>query len=127
MKTALQCVALAPVALAPWCEAAQLVKGNEAAQVSLDAARMVKTNDALVEYPGVYSQVYSQVYSCPGSWRKAGDGSRRVGRRWVVRPHAHWLQRLHLDSNSKYVDMYVEMCVEISARAPAKLTYDAVQ
>ncbi len=121
---------------------AQFVKGNQAVKVMPDASRkvetpplpttgpirstkqcnanaacnagawhMVETSDGLVEC--------TEVYARPGTCRASSYGVTKLSRLWVVKSGSNWLQCQYPDLASK--------CVNIFARPPANLPFDAVQ
>jgi hypothetical protein len=121
---------------------AQFVKGNEAVKVMPDGKKrvetpplpttgpilntkpcdanvacnagswhMVETTDGLVEC--------TEAYARPGTCRTSSYGSKKLPRLWVVQSGGTWLQCQFPDLGSK--------CVNMFARPPANLPYDAVQ
>jgi hypothetical protein len=72
---------------------------------------MVETADGLVEC--------TEAYARPGTCRESSFGKTKLMRLWVVRSSGTWLQCQLPDLGSKCVDMF--------ARPPANLPYDAVQ
>jgi hypothetical protein len=121
---------------------AQFVKGNEAVKVMPDGSKkvetpplpttgpirstkpcnanaacnagawhMVETHDGLVECTEVYARL--------GTCRASSYGATKLSRLWVVKSGSNWLQCQYPDMGSK--------CVNIFARPPANLPFDAVQ
>lgn len=121
---------------------AQFVRGNEAVKVMNDGTRrvetaplpttgpirtakpchakdgchagswhMVETTDGLLEC--------TEAYARPGTCRASTYGSTKLSRLWVVKSGGHWLQCQYPDLGSK--------CVNLFARPPANLPFDAVQ
>ena len=142
MKPVHRLLALVAIALAVPTASAQFVKGNEAVKVMPDGSKrietaplpatgparstkpciaaagcnagpwhMVETNDGLVEC--------TEVYARPGTCRKSTYGTTKLSRLWVVKSGTNWLQCQFPDLGSK--------CVNIFARPPANLPFDAVQ
>ena len=72
---------------------------------------MVETGDGLVEC--------TEAYARPGTCRPSTYGANKLSRLWVVKSGGHWLQCQYADLGSK--------CVDMSARPPSNLPYDAVQ
>lgn len=72
---------------------------------------MVETNEGLQEC--------TEAYARPGTCRKSTYGSTKASRIWVVRSKGAWLQCQFPDLSSK--------CVDMAARPPANLPFDAVQ
>lgn len=121
---------------------AQFVKGNEAVKVTPDGSKkvetpplpttgpirstkqcnanagcnagswhMVETSDGLVECTEAYARL--------GTCRTSSYGVTKLSRLWVVKSGSTWLQCQYPDLGSK--------CVNIFARPPANLPFDAVQ
>ena len=121
---------------------AQFVKGNEAVKVMPDGSKkvetpplpatgpirstkpcnanaacnagawhMVETSDGLVECTEVYARL--------GTCRASSYGVTKLSRLWVVKSGSNWLQCQYPDLGSK--------CVNVFARPPANLPFDAVQ
>lgn len=142
MKAVRHLLALASIALAASAASAQFVKGNEAVKVMTDGTKrvetaplpttgpirntkpclagggcnagpwhMVETNDGLVEC--------TEAYARPGTCRKSSYGTAKLSRLWVVKAGPNWLQCQYPDLGSK--------CVNMFARPPANLPFDAVQ
>ena len=61
----------------------------------------------------------TEAYARPGTCRKSTYGTTRLSRLWVVKSGANWLQCQFPDLSSK--------CVNMFARPPANLPFDAVQ
>lgn len=72
---------------------------------------MVETTDGLVEC--------TEAYARPGTCRASTYGSKKASRLWVVKRGSDWLQCQYPDLGSK--------CVNMFARPPANMPYDAVQ
>jgi hypothetical protein len=72
---------------------------------------MVETSDGLVEC--------TEAYARPGTCRASTYGSKKLARLWVVKRGTEWLQCQYPDVGSK--------CVNMFARPPANMPYDAVQ
>ena len=135
-------LALTVLALVATSAGAQFVKGNEAVKVMPDGTRkvetaplpstgpirntkpcnadagcnagpwhMVETGDGLMEC--------TEAYARPGACRKSTYGTTKLSRLWVVKSGSNWLQCQYPDLGSK--------CVNMFARPPANLPFDAVQ
>lgn len=133
------CVVLA---MASTSSVAQFVKGNEAVQVAPDGTKrvetpplpstgpirsskpclanagchagswhMVETADGLLEC--------TEAYARPGTCRASSYGTTKISRLWVVKSKGTWQQCQYPDLGSK--------CVNMFARPPANLPFDAVQ
>ena len=142
MKAVRHLLALVAMALAANTASAQFVKGNEAVKVMPDGSKrietaplpstgpirstkpcnaaagcnagpwhMVETNDGLAEC--------TEAYARPGTCRKSTYGTTKLSRLWVVKSGINWLQCQFPDLGSK--------CVNMFARPPANLPFDAVQ
>jgi hypothetical protein len=141
MNAVRHALALVALALASTTAAAQFVKGNEAVKVMADGRKkvetaplpagpirntrpcnatagcnagpwhMVETSDGLMEC--------TEAYARPGTCRKSTYGTQKLSRIWVVKSGTHWLQCQRPDLGSK--------CVNMFARPPANLPFDAVQ
>jgi hypothetical protein len=142
MKAVRLLLALVALAITSTAAVAQFVKGNEAVKVMADgnkrvetaplpatgpirstkpclasagchagAWHMVETNDGLVEC--------TEAYARPGTCRASTFGSTKRSRLWVVKSGANWLQCQYPDLGSK--------CVNMFARPPGNLPFDAVQ
>ncbi len=72
---------------------------------------MVETADGLMEC--------TEAYARPGTCRTSTYGSKKISRLWVAKSGGKWLQCQYPNLVSKCVDMF--------ARPPANLPYDAVQ
>ena len=72
---------------------------------------MVETSEGLVEC--------TEAYARPGTCRTSTYGTKKASRLWVVKRGADWLQCQYPDLASK--------CVNMFARPPANMPYDAVQ
>jgi hypothetical protein len=130
------------LALASTAAVAQFVKGNEAVRVMTDGSRrvetaplpttgpirttkpcmantachagswhMVETTDALLEC--------TEAYARSGTCRPSTYGTTKLSRLWVVKSGGNWLQCQYPDLGSR--------CVNMFARPPANLPFDAVQ
>lgn len=142
MKT-IQSLVLGAVLAASWTAPfAQFVKGNEAVKVMPDGSKrvetaplpttgpvrsskpceatagcnagswhMVETTDGLLEC--------TEAYARPSTCRASSYGSTKLSRLWVVKSGGNWLQCQYPYLGSK--------CVNMFARPPANLPYDAVQ
>lgn len=141
MKLAQRIAAIALI-LAGTTAHAQFVKGNEAVHVQPDGTKkvetpplpstglarsakpclakagcnagpwhMVETQDGLLEC--------TEAYARPGTCRSSSYGSAKLSRLWVVKSGANWLQCQYPDLGRK--------CVNMFARPPANLPFDAVQ
>jgi hypothetical protein len=129
-------VAGAPAAIA------QFVKGNEAVKVMPDGSKKVETPPLPVTGPasrskpcaadagchaGAWHMVETtaglmectEAYARPGTCRASTYGSTKRSRLWVVKAGRNWLQCQYPDLGSK--------CVNMFARPPANLPFDAVQ
>lgn len=82
-----------------------------AAACHAGAWHMVETTDGLVEC--------TEAYARPGTCRTSSYGTKKISRLWVVKSKGKWLQCQYPDLKSKCVDMF--------ARPPANLPFDAVQ
>ena len=121
---------------------AQFVKGNEAVKVMADGSKQVETAPLPATGPiltakpcnanagchaGSWHMVETangllectEAYARPGTCRPSTYGATKLSRLWVVKTGGHWLQCQYPDLGSK--------CVNIFARPPANLPYDAVQ
>lgn len=121
---------------------AQFVKGNEAVKVLPDGTRRVETAPLPATGPIRSSRLCSATAGCnAGSWhmvetadglrecteayarpstcRASSYGTTKLSRLWVVKLGSNWLQCQFPDLGSK--------CVNMFARPPANLPYDAVQ
>jgi len=121
---------------------AQFVKGNEAVRILPDGTRKVETPPIPTTGPirstkpcnadagcnaGAWHMVETtaglvectEVYARPGTCRASSYGVTKVARLWVVKTGSSWLQCQYPDTGSK--------CVNIFARPPANLPFDAVQ
>jgi hypothetical protein len=134
--------AVMAIAFASTGAMAQFVKGNEAVRVMADGSkkvetaplpttgpflsmkpcmantpchagswRMVETSDGLREC--------TEAYARPGTCRTSTYGTTKLSRLWVVKSGGNWLQCQLPDLGSK--------CVNMFARPPANLPFDAVQ
>lgn len=138
---AIAMLVLATCALACLAAQAQYVKGNEAVKTTAagktvetpampatgpmrntkpcpasascfaGAWLMVETQDGLVEC--------TEAYARAGTCRTSTCGSKKASRLWVVKRGNEWLQCQYPDLGSK--------CVNMFARPPANMPFDAVQ
>ena len=135
-------VVLASLAVGNSAAFAQFVKGNEAVRVMADGSKrveaaplpasgpirstkpclanagchagswhMVETADGLLEC--------TEAYARSGTCRASTYGTNKLSRLWVVKTGGNWLQCQYPDLGSK--------CVNMFARPPANLPFDAVQ
>lgn len=142
MKVVQRIVVLALLIIGSSTALAQFVKGNEAVKVMVDGSKkveiaplpatgpirstkpclanagchagswhMVETADGLMEC--------TEAYARPGTCRTSTYGSNKISRLWVVKTGGNWLQCQYPDLGSK--------CVNMFARPPANLPFDAVQ
>ena len=72
---------------------------------------MVETADGLVEC--------TEAYARPGTCKASTFGTKKASRLWLVKRGTEWLQCQYPDLASK--------CVNMFARPPANMPYDAVQ
>lgn len=121
---------------------AQFVKGNEAVQVSADGTKKVETPPVPNTGPASTSKPCAADGGChAGAWhmvetnaglvectepfarpttcRKSTYGSQKLSRLWTAKKGSTWLWCQYPDLSSKCVDMH--------ARPPSNLPYDAVQ
>ena len=142
MKPLSSSIVGALVALAASASSAQFVKGNEAVKVLPDGTRRVETAPSPATGPikgtkpcladagchaGAWHMVETvdglqectEAYARPGTCRASSYGSKKMSRLWVVRSGGLWLQCQYPDLGSK--------CVNMFARPPANLPFDAVQ
>lgn len=121
---------------------AQFVKGNEAVKVMPDGSKRVETAPLPTTGPirntkpcdatagcnaGPWHMVETasgllectEAYARPNTCRASTYGSTKLARLWVVRSGGNWLQCQYPDLGSK--------CVNMFARPPANLPFDAVQ
>jgi hypothetical protein len=121
---------------------AQFVKGNEAVKVMPDGTKKVETPPVSATGPAGKSkpcaaeagchagswhmvetatglQECTEAYARPTTCRASTYGSAKRSRLWVVKSGGKWQQCQFPDLGSK--------CVEMFARPPANLPFDAVQ
>lgn len=135
---------LAPVALAlaATTASAQFVKGNEAVKVMPDGSRRVEMPPVPATGPAAKSRPCAAEAGCnAGPWhmvettdglrectepfarpttcRASTYGTKKLSRLWIAKRGTTWLWCQYPDIGSKCVDMH--------ARPPANLPYDAVQ
>ena len=84
---------------------------NATAGCNAGAWHMVETNEGLAEC--------TEAYARPGTCRASSYGATKLSRLWVVKTGRNWLQCQYPDLGSK--------CVNMFARPPANLPFDAVQ
>ncbi|NUZ08980.1 hypothetical protein [Piscinibacter koreensis] len=140
MKAVHSLAAVAALTLASEPAIAQFVRGNEAHKALPNGSRSVETPpltaaasrrtacqaDAgchagswhMVETAGGLQEC-TEAYARPGTCRASSYGSVKRSRLWVVKSGGKWLQCQYPDLGSKCVDMF--------ARPPANLPFDAVQ
>ena len=140
MKSNIQWFVLIALALATSAASAQFVKGNEAVRVMADGTqkvevpplpsvalgspcpankagcagggwKMLESDSGLVEC--------TEVFARPTTCRPSTYGTTKLSRLWVVKSRGQWLQCQFPDLGSK--------CVNVFARPPANLPFDAVQ
>jgi hypothetical protein len=142
MKPVLHLLAFVAFAGASTAATAQFVKGNEAVKVMPDGTRRVETAPLPATGPirstkpclanagchaGTWHMVETsdglaectEAYARPGTCRASSFGSTKLSRLWVVKSGTQWLQCQYPDLGSK--------CVNMFARPPANLPFDAVQ
>jgi hypothetical protein len=135
-------LALAAFALATATASAQFVKGNEAVKTLPDGSKKVETAPLPATGPirstkpcpadagcnaGPWHMVETadglmectEAYARAGTCRKSSYGTAKISRLWVVKSGSNWLQCQYPDLGSK--------CVNMFARPPANLPFDAVQ
>jgi hypothetical protein len=133
------CVALA---LASTTCLAQFVKGNEAVKVMPDGSRKVETPPIPSTGPASKSRPCAATEGCHGgAWhmvetsngikectepfarpttcRNSTYGSQKLSRLWIAKQGTTWFWCQYPDLGSK--------CVDMNARPPSNLPYDAVQ
>lgn len=142
MKAHHQPFAVLVLAMTAGSATAQFVKGNEAVRLMPDGSRRVETPPLPATGPirntkpcnadggcnaGPWHMVETmeglvectEAYARPGTCRKSSYGNTKVSRLWVVKSGPNWLQCQLPDLGSK--------CVNMFARPPANLPFDAVQ
>ena len=133
-------IALLPIALAVTGSNAQFVRGNEAVKATSDGTKKVETPPITVPasktkpcgadsgcHAGSWHMVETaaglqectEAYARPGTCRASSYGSVKRSRLWVVKSSNNWLQCQYPDLGSK--------CVNMLARPPSNLPFDAVQ
>jgi hypothetical protein len=136
MKT-IASLCLASSALFCFAANAQYVKGNEAVKATA-AGKKVETQPVPASvgkvsaasgtcYAGSWHMVETEgglaecteAFARAGSCRTSTYGAQKLRRLWVVKKGQTWLQCQYPDLGSK--------CVELFARPPANLPYDALQ
>lgn len=140
MKFACSIAIAITVPLLGGAASAQFVKGNEAVKTSPDGSKKVETPPPTAAankatpcaadagcHAGSWHMVETasglqectEAYARPGTCRTSSYGSVKRSRLWVVKSGGNWLQCQYPDLGSK--------CVNMFARPPANLPYDAVQ
>jgi hypothetical protein len=135
-------VVLASLAVGTSAAFAQFVKGNEAVRVMADGSKRVETAPLPASGPirstkpclanagchaGSWHMVETadgllectEAYARSGTCRASTYGTTKLSRLWVVKTGGNWLQCQYPDLGSK--------CVNMFARPPANLPFDAVQ
>ncbi|MDO9032037.1 MAG: hypothetical protein Q7V09_16550 [Hydrogenophaga sp.] len=142
MKSNVQLVAAIALVLGSSAASAQFVKGNEAVQSLPSGGSKVETAPLpttgpirntkpcaasagchagpwhMVETPDGLREC-TEVYARAGTCRPSTYGTTKLSRLWVVKSRGQWLQCQFPDLGSK--------CVNVFARPPANLPFDAVQ
>lgn len=142
MKSNVQLLALIALVLVSSAASAQFVKGNEAVQVLPSGGSKVETAPLpstgpirnakpcaasagchagpwhMVETPDGLREC-TEVYARAGTCRPSTYGTTKLSRLWVIKKDGQWLQCQFPDLGSK--------CVNVFARPPANLPFDAVQ
>lgn len=142
MKSNVQLLALIALVLVSHAASAQFVKGNEAVQVlpsggsKVESAPLPTTGPIrntkpcaasagchagpwhMVETPDGLREC-TEVYARAGTCQPSTYGTTKLSRLWVVKSRGQWLQCQFPDLGSK--------CVNVFARPPANLPFDAVQ
>jgi hypothetical protein len=142
MKSNVQLLAVFALVLLSSDASAQFVKGNEAVQVLPSGGSKVETAPLpstgpirntkpcaasagchagpwhMVETPDGLREC-TEVYARAGTCRPSTYGTTKLSRLWVVKKGGQWLQCQFPDMGSK--------CVNVFARPPANLPFDAVQ
>ena len=142
MKVVHPLVLCAALAVGSTASFAQFVRGNEAVKVLLDGTKRVETAPLPATGPirnskpcsanagcnaGSWHMVETadgllectEAYARPSTCRASSYGSTKLSRLWVVKSGGTWLHCQYLDLGSK--------CVNMFARPPANLPFDAVQ
>jgi hypothetical protein len=140
--TFFQSLVCASLAVASTASFAQFVKGNEAVKVMADGSKRIETAPLPTTGPirsskpclanagcnaGSWHMVETldglqectEAYARPGTCRASSYGTTKRSRLWVVKSGGNWLQCQYPDLGSK--------CVNMFARPPANLPFDAVQ
>ena len=140
MKSVRRLLAISALALASTSSIAQYVKNNDAVKVMPNGRKAVETPpisaaasksrvcaaDAgchagawhMVETPAGLQEC-TEAYARSSTCRASTYGAVKRSRLWVVKSSGKWLQCQYPDLGSKCVDMF--------ARPPANLPFDAVQ
>jgi hypothetical protein len=142
MKVVQAMVVFASLAIVASASVAQFVEGNEAVKVMPHGTRLVETAPLPTTGPirstrpclanagchaGSWHMVETarglmectEAYARPGTCRASTYGSIQLSRLWVVKTGGTWRQCQYPDLGSK--------CVNLFARPPANLPFDAVQ
>lgn len=121
---------------------AQFVKGNEAVKVMADGSKKVETplipttgpasrSKPCAASAGCFAGAWQMVetaegmkectepYARPTSCRNSTYGTQKLSRLWITKRGSIWLWCQYPDMGSK--------CVDMNARPPSNLPYDAVQ
>jgi hypothetical protein len=135
-------VVLSLTALVPLAAYAQFVKGNEAVRVMPDGTKKVETAPVPATGPANKNKPCAADAAChAGAWhmletadglkectepfarpttcRASTYGTTKLSRLWIVKKGTSWLWCQYPDMTSK--------CVDMNARPPSNLPYDAVQ
>ena len=142
MKTGLYIVVCASLMVGLPTAQAQFVKGNEAVKVMADGSRKVETPPLPATGPASRSKACAADSGChasswhmvetkagllectepfarPTTCRESTYGTTKLARLWAVKKGSTWLWCQYPDLGSK--------CVDMNARPPSNLPYDAVQ
>jgi len=142
MKVVHSLILCASLAATSTASVAQFVKGNEAVKVMADGSRRVETPPVPATGPASKSRPCAANAGChAGSWhmvetnegikectepfarpttcRTSTYGTQKLARLWIVKKGTTWLWCQYPDLGSK--------CVNMNARPPSNLPYDAVQ
>ena len=142
MKVVHSLILLTALAASSSASMAQFVKGNEAVQVMADGSRRVETPPVPPTGPASKSKPCAANAGChagpwhmvetsdgirectepfarPSACRASTYGSQKLARLWIAKKGRTWLWCQYPDLGSK--------CVDMNARPPSNLPYDAVQ
>ncbi len=142
MKFVLPLMVSAALILAATASQAQFVKGNEAVKVMPDGSKRVELPPIPTTGPASKSKPCAASGGCnAGAWhmvetveglrectepfarpttcRETTYGAQKLARLWIAKKGATWLWCQYPDLSSK--------CVDMNARPPLNLPYDAVQ